>query len=302
MKAMTVTGPVAPDELGVTAPHEHLLLDMCWATDNINETLNDEDLAVEEAMFFQRAGGSTIVDVTPICLRRNPEGLRRIAERTGLNIIMGCGWYHVPWYPPNIDRRSTNDLADEMIRDLSEGVGEAGIKAGIIGEIGVKADYIAPAEERVLRAAARACKATGAAVTTHAYAYPVGLDQLDILLEEGADPTRVVIGHADSCPDVEYHEAVARKGAYVQYDGVGRLHQYSDEKRVSVVLEMIKRGYVENLLLSTDRCWRSDLHAYGGFGYDHVLATFVPMLKEAGVSDEDIHTMTVVNPARMLSF
>jgi phosphotriesterase-related protein len=215
---------------------------------------------------------------------------------------MGCGWYHPPYYPAYIEHRSTNDLADEMIRDLTEGVGDTGVKAGIIGEIGVNVDYITPAEERVLRAAARASKATGAAVTTHAFSYPVGVDQLHILLDEGVDPTRIIIGHCDSLLDVGYHEALGEHGAYVQYDGVGRLHQYSDERRASTLAELIKHGYVEQLLLSTDRCWRSDLHAYGGFGYDHIQVNFLPVLREAGVTDEQIRIMTVENPKRVLPF
>jgi len=275
---------------------------MFWVTWVTNEVLNDEDLAVEEAMLFKKAGGSSIVDVTNMGLRRDAQALRRIAERTGLNIIMGCGWYREPFYPPELKQRSTNDLAAEMIRDITKGVGDTGIKAGIIGEIGVNTDYISPAEERVLRAAARAHKATGAAISTHGEVCPIGLAQLDMLEEEGVDLRRVIVGHADSYLRLDYHEGIAQRGAYVQYDGIGRKHIYPDHRRVSMLVEMIKRGYVEHLLLATDRCWRSDLHAYGGVGYDHILVNFLPMLRQAGVSEGQIHIITVENPKRVLPF
>jgi len=101
---------------------------------------------------------------------------------------------------------------------------------------------------------------------------------------------------------LDYHEAIAERGAYVEYDGIGRSHIYPDKRRVEMLMEMVGRGHVERLLLSTDRCWRSDLHAYGGLGYDHILVNFVPMLQEAGINDEQIHIMTVENPERVLPF
>jgi len=302
MQVMTVLGPISPDRLGFTQPHEHLLINMYWVSGAINDLLNDEDLAVEEALLFKESGGTSLVDVTDIGLDRDPEALKRIAERTGLNVIMGCGWYRQPYYPGEIDRRSTNDLAAEMIRDLTEGVSDTGIKAGIIGEIGVNLDYMTAQEERVLRAAARAHKATGAAISLHGEVSPIGLLQLDVLEEEGVDLRKVIVGHADSYLRLDYHEAIAERGAYVEYDGIGRSHIYPDERRVSMLVEMIGRGHVERLLLSTDRCWRSDLHAYGGLGYDHILVNFIPMLKQAGISDEQIHIMTVENPKRVLPF
>ncbi len=302
MKVMTVLGPVSPDRLGFTQTHEHLIADAYWVTGTINNLINDEDLAVEEATIYKQAGGGSLVELTNIGLKRDPEALKRIAERTGLNIIMGCGWYRQPYYPPEIDHRSTNDLAAEMIHDVTEGVNATGIKAGIIGEIGVNLDYITAQEERVLRAAARAHKATGAAISTHGEVSPIGLAQMDVLEEEGVDLERVIVGHADSYLNLDYHEAIARRGAYVEYDGIGRSHIYPDKKRVQLLVEMMRLGYVEKLLLSTDRCWRSDLHAYGGVGYDHILRSFIPMLKAAGVSDEQIQIMTVENPKRVLPY
>ncbi len=136
---------------------------------------------------------------------------------------MGCGWYRTAYYPPEalIDRRSTDDLADELVREATDGVGESGVRPGIIGEIGTDKPWVSPAEERVHRAAARASRRTGLAITTHAVLSDVGLAQLRIFEEEGADPTRVVIGHADSYPVLDHYLAIIERGANLEFDFIG---------------------------------------------------------------------------------
>ncbi len=311
MQIMTVLGPISPDELGVTAAHEHLILDsyyvsgdafLAWTGCMADGLLIDEALIIDELAYFQKAGGRSVVEVTTPDLRRNPQGLKRIAEATGLNVIMGCGWYRGPFLPERIERANANELAAEIVRDLTEGADDTGIRAGIIGEIGADKDYISPAEERVFRAAARAHNQTGAAITTHAFLYPVGLDQLDILQEEGADLRRVIVGHCDTYLSLDYHEAIVKRGAYVQYDDIGKRYHCPDERRIAALIELLRRGYESQILLSSDVCLRSHLHLNGGIGYDHVLAKFLPALREAGVSEEQIEMMTVENPKRVLAF
>ena len=136
---------------------------------------------------------------------------------------MGCGWYRTAYYPPEalIDRRSTDDLADELVREIETGVGETGVRPGIIGEIGTDKPWVSPTEERVHRAAARAARRTGLAITTHAVLSDVGLAQLRIFEEEGLDPARVVIGHADSYPVLEHYLAIIERGANLEFDFLG---------------------------------------------------------------------------------
>lgn len=301
MRVMTVRGPISPDELGFTQPHEHLICDGGWVGGyTVRLPLSDEQLAIEELVRFRAAGGNTIVELTNHGLRRKPHALKRISEATGIHIIMGCGWYRQKNYPPGFDRCSVSELASEIIRDLTVGANGSGIKAGIIGEIGVTLDYISPGEERVLRAAARAHTHTGAAIYTHGEFYPIGLSQLDLLEEEGVDPQRVIVGHMDSYLNLDYHQVIARRGAYLGYDTIGRPHIYPDSWRVSMICEMLSRGYEKQLLLSTDRCWRSDLRAYGGAGYDYLIGSFLPELRRAGVTEEQIEIMCVENPRRIL--
>ena len=302
MRVMTVRGPIGGDELGVTLPHEHLLIDLFRISRNRDHRFKDESLMIEEAARFKEAGGGTIVELSNRGLSPNPLGLKRISEATGLHVVMGSGWYREPYYDhAYITQRSTRDLADNLVRDIEEGIDESGVRPGIIGEIGADLAWVSPAEERVFRAAARAHLSTGLAITTHAVESPVGLQQLDILEDEGVDLRRVVVGHAATWPFPDYHDAIARRGAYVQFDTVRGLNQYENELHVRLCLELIGRGFLDRLLLAQDNCFLSHLIAYGGKGYAFVPTTFVALLKEAGLSDEQVRTILVENPRRLLT-
>src|SRR6185436_6178602 len=173
-------------------------------------------------------------------------------------------------------------LADEIVREAEEGVGDTGVRPGIIGEIGTDKPWASPREERVHRAAARAARRTGLAITTHAVQSTVGLDQLDLFEAEGADLSRVVVGHADSNPSPAYYRAIVQRGVSVEFDLLGR-------------------GHAERILLSQDVCHDSQLQRYGGNGYTYLADAFLPRLREAGVSDDEIRTITVDNPRRLLT-
>lgn len=298
----TVRGPVAAQRLGRTLMHEHVFCDFYRVTGSLNQLLNDENLAKEELEYLLAAGGSALVECTTPDMGRNVEGLRRVSEATGLHIVAGTGWYRQPYYPPEVDRLSTNELVEVMVRELTEGVADTTVRAGIIGEIGANLDYLSAQEERVLRAAARAQKATGAPLTTHASMYPVGIAQLDILSEEGVDLSRVVVGHCDTYLSLEYHEAILRRGAYVQFDTVARNHMNPDVRRTDAMVELLRRGWVDKLLLSSDRCHRSDLRAFGGPGYAVVFTAFFSALRERGVSQGELDQMTIANPATVLAW
>ena len=300
-QAMTVSGPMPAAELGITAPHEHLLIDLFRVSRISDGLVNDEEMCVEEVRIFRDAGGRTIVDVTTPDLARNPLALRRISQATGVHVVTGCGWYRQPYYPEHIDRVTVNAIADQIVHEIEAGVDGTGIRPGIIGEIGSDRDYISAQEERVFRAAARAQRRTGLALTTHTSFSPVGLRQLDILEEEGADLRRVIVGHCDTYLVRDYHEAILRRGACVQFDSVGQAYIYPDARRVKLLVELIRQGYTSQLLLSGDVCKKSHWHAYGGVGYDYCLRQFVPQLRDAGVADEQIHTMLVENPCRLLA-
>lgn len=297
---MTVRGPVPATELGVTLPHEHVLIDLVreYRADGL---LNDEGLAIRELKGFRDAGGSTLVDCTSEGLSRDPEALRRIATDTGVHIVMGSGFYRRPYLDEAlIDGSSVDELTERIVGDIEEGVAGTGVRAGVIGEIGCDR-YLSAVEERALRAAARAQRRTGLAVTTHAARWPVGGRQLDLLEEEGVDPGRVIIGHCDMVPDPAYHLALARRGAFVQFDTVQGGADYDTAQRIRFIRNLLEAGFEDHVLLSQDVCRRTDLATFGGPGYTYVLTTFRRRLEEEGIPPRTIERFLVDNPRRALS-
>ena len=305
----TVLGRIDPAELGWTLPHEHTAIALWHIANRWDywELRRDEPVIVEELGKFAAAGGSSVVDLTLPGVGRDPEWLARISRATGLNVVMGGGWYRDAYYPVEtlIDRRPVDDLADELVREATVGVGETGIRIGIIGEIGTDKPWLSAREERVHRAAARAARRTGLSITTHAVQSTVGLDQLTVFEEEGADLSRVVVGHADSNPSPAYHEAIVERGATVEFDFLGMsftpLERHGEGRIVESICDLLARGRVGQILLSQDVCHDSQLTRYGGNGYVHLAETFLPQLRAAGVGEEEIRTMTVDNPRRLLT-
>lgn len=305
----TVRGPIDPGSLGFTLPHEHTAIAL-WHIPNrwdYWELRRDEPIITAELGRFRETGGTCLVDLTLPGVGRDPDWLAGLSASTGLDIVMGAGWYRETYYPPEalIDRRTVDDLADEIVREASEGVAGSGIKAGIIGEIGTDKPWLSAREERVHRATARAAKRTGLAITTHAVQSSVGLDQLTVFEAEGADPSRVVIGHADSYPDPAYHRAIVDRGASVEFDFLGMsftpLERHGEGRIVESICDLLAAGHAERILLSQDVCHDSQLSHYGGNGYTYLADAFLPRLRAAGVSDDEIRTITVENPRRLLT-
>lgn len=301
-RIVTVNGLIAPEQLGRMLMHEHVICDFYRVTGILNQLLNDEALAIAELALLADAGGAGLVECTTPDFGRDPAALQRIATATGLHIVAGTGWYRELFYPPEIDRLPVEALAEQMVAELTDGMEGTTIRAGIIGEIGVNLHYITAQEERVFRAAARAHRQTGAPIFTHASMYPVGIAQLALLREEGVDPNRVVIGHCDTFLDSDYHAQLLTGGAHLAFDTIGRQHMNPDRRRAQYIVELVREGWIESVLLSSDRCHRSDLDAFGGVGYAHVFSTFLNQLRELGLTQDELDTLTITNPRRILAW
>ena len=353
-KVMTVRGPIDPDRLGQTLMHEHLFIDVHghkapdadapvteWALwnqkltlDNLhharerrqikdNWILSDVPVAVEEAMEFRHWGGGTIVDVTSIGLRRDPVALLKVSNATGLNIVMGTGWYQEFYHPPDMNQRTVEDLTEEIVRDITVGVRHTGIRSGIIGEVGIHGNPIKPNEIKSIRASGRASRATGAGISFHGGGHGrERLDVVDILIEEGVDPSRVVFGHSDMiADDMPLMLELLDRGVYIQFDYLGRVGtalvlQKPEGARSDLysmnslgftaligiaIPKLIDAGYADRVLISHDLCTKEQLKRYGGTGYSFILEKFVPHLRESGTSEEHIQMLMVENPKRVLT-
>jgi phosphotriesterase-related protein len=308
----TVLGPVDPGDLGFTLPHEHTQIALWHIPSRWDywELTPDEPVIIAELEAYRSAGGRTLIDVTPIGMGRDPGWLVRLARATGLHFVMGSGWYRDAYYPPtlDVDRRTVDSLAEELVRDVIEGLtvdGVGAVKPGILGEIGTDKPWLSAREERVHRAAARASARTGLAITTHAVMSPVGLAELDVFEAEGADPSRVVIGHADSYPNLAHYLEIVRRGASVEFDFLGMqftpTERHGEPRLVDLLLELLHRGHAGRVLLSQDVCHNSQLRHYDGNGYTYLQERFLPRLRERGVSEAEIEQMTVANPRRVLT-
>jgi predicted metal-dependent phosphotriesterase family hydrolase len=306
---MTVRGPIEPSALGFTLPHEHTQTALWHVPDRWDywELTRDEPVMVDELTRYRDHGGQALVELTLPGIGRDPEWLRRISEATDLHIVMGCGWYREAYYPVEalLPRRTVDDIADQLVREIEIGVGDTGIRPGIIGEIGVDKPWVSPVEERVHRAAARASLRTGLAITTHGVMSPVGLAQLRIFEEEGVDPRRVIIGHADSYRDLDHYLALIARGASIEFDFLGMafnaVEEHGENRVIELLMELLHRGHADRVLLSQDVCHNSQLRRYQGNGYTYLQETFLPRIHAGGVSDAEIEQMTVHNPRRMLT-
>jgi predicted metal-dependent phosphotriesterase family hydrolase len=306
-RVMTVSGPIPPERVGFALPHEHTKISLRQIPGLDWEMTGDELSVADELSDFRRRGGSTLVDLTLPGVGRDPERLRRLTSRTGVQIVMGCGWYRGPFYPAEarIDQRSVDDLAGELVAEFERGVGETGVRPGIIGEIGTDKPWVSALEERVHRAAGRAARRTGMAITTHGVQSPVGRDQLAILLDEGVDPGRVVIGHADSWPDLDHYLAILERGANLEFDRLGNRFSPMDEARepriIELLVELLDRGFGGQILLSQDVSHDMQLKVNGGFGYTYLQQHFLPAMRTAAVGEGELERMTIDNPRRILT-
>ena len=344
-KVQTVLGTISPEDLGVTLPHEHLFADLetyclkelkmepseatanrifhlpltlenLWripfnAPNLDNMKLQDEEIAIREASFFQRAGGDTIVDLTNPSTGRDPLALMHVSRATGLNIIMGSGYYCAATHPDDMDSKTEEEICAEIVREVTEGVGDTGIRVGVIGEIGCSWP-LTNGEEKVLRAAAQAQQQTGAPLSIHpGRDVKAPLEIIAILSKAGADISHTVMSHVDrTLRRMEDLCKLAETGCYLEYDLCGTEGYYSyssidlpnDHQRVNEIIQLINQGYLSQILVSQDICTKRRLRSYGGHGYDHILRNMVPVMRNKGMSEEQIRALLVENPQRLFAF
>jgi len=302
---MTVTGPKNPADLGITHSHEHVFWDYFQMIRSYDVIFDDEAVATREVGLFRAAGGGTLVDCTNVGIGPKPEALRRVSLATDVNIVLGCGWYRKPVYNDDVYRKTSFDLSEMLVTELTDGFGQSGVRAGFIGEIGTERGHVRPSEERVFLAAARASLQTGAAVWTHTTHFgELALEQIDILERAGVSPDRIVISHLGDLEDTSRLLAIARRGVYLSIDNIGYLGDGypGDDIRLASVLALLEAGYHDRVVLGTDIGTRAALKSYGGRGFAWLIENFIPAMRKAGVADDDMQRLTETNVARVLAF
>jgi phosphotriesterase-related protein len=342
-KSLTVLGPIDAEAMGVTLPHEHLLIDFAvmfrepaaasdkalahqpvslsnlgWVRQNFNANLDnlrllDEQTALDEIMLFRRAGGQTVVDPTNVSLARDPRALARISRATGLHIVMGAGYYVAAAHPADMDRRSEDSIVREIVHEVTAGVGDTGVRAGLIGEIGNTWPWTEN-EKKVVRAAVEAQRQTGAPLMMHPGRDERAPMQIAELIDKhGGDLRRTVMCHIDrTIADERRLDELAATGIWLEYDLFGLENSYypynpdfdmpNDGGRMAQILRLIARGHQGQILMSHDIAYKSSLTTYGGYGYHHLLVNVVPRLRRKGVDDGGLQQLLVDNPRRAFTF
>lgn len=322
-KVMTVNGPIDPAALGATLMHEHVFINFQKAPAMVPPPtgitvvrapadipkgfaagLTDFDQSLTAVMDFRHAGGGTLVDVSQFGLTRDPLALKLISRVSGLNVVMGSGFYMRQMHPPDMDRLSVEQLTDIIVRDITVGAQGTDIRSGIIGEVGVVGKPLSANEMKSVRASARAARITGAPMSIHNFETLEEMQEvLDVIQSEGVELHRVVMSHTGE-RDFATREALFKRGVYVEWDYFGQapLPKEKDQERIDSIYASIHAGHEDQIVLSHDICTQQQLKVKGGGGYTYINDIILPGLKARGVPEATLHRIMYDNPRRVLPF
>ncbi|ASO21751.1 phosphotriesterase-related protein [Actinoalloteichus hoggarensis] len=314
----TARGSVPVAELGPTLMHEHVFVLSSELQQNYRLDWDEEERVADAVARLRAAyerGVRTLVDVTAIGQGRYIPRIARIAAQSPVNILVATGVYAYREIPPYFFYQGPGTLfggpdpmTEMFIRDITEGIGDTGVRAAVIKAAHEDAE-LSPATEEILRAAAQAQRATGVPITTHTNSVVGNGGQvLDLLVAEGVDPSRVIIGHSGDTEDVDYLLRLVDGGCYLGMDRFGMDPIASLEQRIAVVAELARRGHADRMVLSHDTCCFIDYLAperrpelFPRWEYTHIHDDVIPALRRLGVTDSDVHTMLVENPRRIFA-
>jgi predicted metal-dependent phosphotriesterase family hydrolase len=308
----TVTGDVAPDALGTTLSHEHLIsTPPAWmATKDPDLVILDVEKAIVDTERFRDAGGDALFEASAWDYGRDPAALRTISERTGVKIIACGGFNKGLWFHERTEGWSVEQYEEVMVREVTEGIDDTDVRAGVI-KFGTGYNSISVAEERVIRAACRAHLRTGAPLHSHTEAGTMALEQLDIVREEGVDPRRVTIAHLSRNMDPWLHRKVAETGAFVLIDQLSKVKYGPESGRIDALIDLADEGFLDQLLVGGDLARQSDMYGYTrGPGIGWIVTGWLPRLRErliergrsAADADDVVDRVMVHNPRRHFSF
>jgi predicted metal-dependent phosphotriesterase family hydrolase len=302
----TVMGRINPKEIGPTYSHDHILMrpPAPYDKEDPDLRLDSVENAIQELNLFRTAGGKTIVEMTTVDVGRAPKELLFVSEATGVHIIAATGYNKDKYCAPFVAEKSVDEIASGMIRELTEGIEDTEIKAGVI-KASTSMDKITPYEEKVFQAAIETHLRTGAPISTHTEAGTYALEQIDLLTSAGVKPEHIVIGHLDRKLDPTYQNAIAQTGVFMGFDQISKEKYYPDLQRIESIKRLMDSGHIHQILLSGDWARKSYWPSYGcgyGPGLTYILWRFVPWMLEEGISHDAITAMLVHNPAKAFAW
>jgi phosphotriesterase-related protein len=300
-RVQTVQGSIDASKLGFTLPHEHICRN---PADLFGGRLNAVARAVETLEAARDEGVDTVVDVTPFDVGRDVRFGEEVSRKSGMQIV-ACTGQHV-FAPADLDQRTLDEITELFIREIELGIEGTDIRAGVI-KVAARSGVMTPAEEKVFRAAARASKATGIAVETHTNSPERGGErQAEVFESEGLSPGRVSLGHSNDTDDMDYLTGLARRGYTLGMDhafwGLAPGAKLTWQKRVECIKRLVDAGFVGQLFLSNDWVFGDlEREQVNPDGLLYTTRKTIPYLRQLGVSQQDIETMTVRNPARFFA-
>ena len=276
--------------------HEHLTINLMPG--DLGEA--DFDILCRELTELYTFGVRNFIDLTNQGMGRKPDVLRALTSATGINIIPSTGYYLEAYMPPEIRTRTVEELTAEAVRELTRGIDREGYTAGVIGEIGWSAPEAGELECKVWEAMSIAAIKTGAVISTHPSIGHEQLLQAKYLIRRGIKPEKIVIGHSEFFPDDDALLALLDLGVNIGIDMIGQNGKDRDEYRADMVVMLRDRGFLSQVTLSMDLCSQQELRQYGGNGYAHLFKTFLPLLRDRGITEDEIDLMLRKNPMRIL--
>lgn len=294
----TTLGPKRADELGLILPHEHLFVDLRLPDTPGFAEADAEEVVAQMAPEVERAkavGVTALVECSPVGVGRRADMDLAVSLAADLPVVVPTGVYREPWVPKWVQAASSEELEGWMLAELTDGIEESGVIAGWI-KISAGDDGIVGHEEKILRAAARAARATGALIGSHTIRGRVVRDQLRILEEEGYTPERFVWIHTQAEPDRATHFEMARRGVWIEFDALGRADAPSDEAIIDEIRQLLDAGHTK-ILLSHDRGWFDPGNrAFVPQPFTYLSETFIPKMRAAGFDEATIRMLTHENP------
>ena len=300
----TVLGDIPVSELGVCYPHEHVFGKPPPHLSAPDFELDDPEVAISELLAFKQAGGSALVDMSTLDYNRDVVALKQVSGKTGIHIIAATGFNKDTFSKEIIDSLSDDDMYALFLKDVTEGIKDTGICAGVL-KASSMLNAISDAALRVFETVAAVHGETGVPISTHTQAGTMALEQVALFQKHGINPGSIIIGHLDRKLEKEYIHEVAQTGVFLGIDQISKEKYYPDRDRIKMILSLIEAGFEDQILLSGDLARRSYWPSYGNYGgpgLTYILWRFVPWLRESGVDVHTIHKLIVANPARALSF
>lgn len=297
----TVTGDINDNEIGNTLSHEHLYFDLRNVRNDKDSFVVEYEDIKDELNKISKLGINTIVEVTTIDMQRDVQKLKEISLKSGIQIIASTGFYLQEYHSEALKGMNVDEIADFFIKEITVGVSGSNIRAGVIGEIATSLNKIYSSERKVFEAAAIASNKCGCAITTHCQNGTMALEQIELFKEYKVDLTKVILGHMDLNLDKEYLISILKTGVNIGFDTYGKTNYNSDEDRTKMLLELIRLGYDNQIVISQDISRRSYLKSLGGVGYEHISKTFNSLLEREIITKDTLNKLLIENPKRILS-